>query len=175
MHRTITWLLASCAWSICLWWSLLLQQLPASAFGEHSVCGPWGCGPPLPVLLACHAFWMVLLSPPAVVAALRLPGTRVRLLGTLLVVLGVAGLVAVGGWEAATWLREANEWQRRYFLQRYLFSVVTFVDFPILQVLLIGAGLWLAESRRSPRSTMPATTSGDGSPASSAEINASGP
>jgi hypothetical protein len=172
MYRTITWLLASCAWGICLWWSLLLQQLPASAFGEHSVCGPWGCGPPLPVLLACHAFWMVLLSPPAVVAAIRLPSPRVRLMGTLLVVLGLSGLVAVGGWEAATWLREANEWQRGYFAQRYLFSVVTFVDFPILEVLLIGAGLWLAESRRSPR---PAATSANESPARSPDIQPSDP
>jgi hypothetical protein len=175
MHRTITWLLASCAWGICLWWSLLLQQLPASAFGEHSVCGPWGCGPPLPVLLACHAFWMVLLSPPAVVAAIRLPSPRVRLMGTVLVVLGLSGLVAVGVWEAATWLREASEWQRRYFVQRYLFSVVTFVDFPILEVLLIGAGLWLAESRRSPRSAMPPPTSDDESPAPSPEIQPSDP
>jgi hypothetical protein len=93
-------------------------------------------------------------------------------MGTLLVVLGLSGLVAVGGWEAATWLREANEWQRGYFAQRYLFSVVTFVDFPILEVLLIGAGLWLAESRRSPR---PAATSANESPARSPDIQPSDP
>src|SRR6202034_2817596 len=71
MYRTTIWLLASCAWGVCLKWALLLQYLPASTFGQHTVCGPWGCGPPLPVLLACHTFWMVLLAPPAVVAAIR--------------------------------------------------------------------------------------------------------
>ncbi len=148
MHRTIIWFLASCGWGICLWWSLLLQRLPSSAFGEHTVCGPWGCGPPLPVLLACHVFWIVLLTPPAFVTALHLPPHRVRLLGTLLVVLGLSGLVSVGIWEAATWLREASEWQRPYFVQRYLFSIVTFVEFPILEILIVGGGLWLAEGRR---------------------------
>lgn len=148
LHRTIIWFLASCGWGICLWWSLLLQRLPSSAFGEHTVCGPWGCGPPLPVLLACHVFWIVLLTPPAFVTALHLPPHRVRLLGTLLVVLGLSGLVSVGIWEAATWLREASEWQRPYFVQRYLFSIVTFVEFPILEILIVGGGLWLAEGRR---------------------------
>ena len=125
------------------------------------------------MLLACHAFWMVLLAPPAVVAAIRLPNHRVRLLGTLLVALGATGLVAVAGWEAATWLREANEWQRPYFVQRYLFSVVTFVDFPILEVLLVGAGLWLAESRRLPRPATTAASNGDESLAPLASISSS--
>jgi hypothetical protein len=159
MHRSMIWLLASCAWGVCLWWTLLLQKLPTSAFGEHTVCGAWGCGPPLPVLLACHVFWMVLLTPPAFVTALRLPAHRVRFFGTLLVVLGLSGLVAVGVWEAATWLREASEWQRRFFVQRYLFSIVTLTDFPILEILIVGAGLWLAEGRRS-RSAIP-TSSGE--------------
>jgi hypothetical protein len=164
LHRTIIWFLASCAWGICLWWSLLLQKLPSSAFGEHTVCGPWGCGPPLPVLLACHAFWMVLLTPPAFVTALRLPPHRVRLLGTLLVVLGLSGLVSVGIWEAATWLREANEWQRPYVVQRYLFSIVTLVEFTILEILIVGGGLWLAEGRRL-RSVAPTWKSNDETPA----------
>jgi hypothetical protein len=158
MYRTTIWLLASCAWGVCLKWALLLQYLPASTFGQHTVCGTWGCGPPLPVLLACHTFWMVLLAPPAVVAAMRFPNRGVRLLGTILIALGATGLISVAGWEAATWLREANEWQRPYFVQRYLFSVVTLVDLPVLEVLLVGAGLWLAESRRSPRPTIGAAT-----------------
>jgi hypothetical protein len=173
MYRILTWLLAGSAWAICLWWSLLLQRLPSSAFGEHTVCGPWGCGAPLPVLLACHTFWMVLLSPPAVIAALRMPPQRVRFMGTLLVFLGVSSLISVGVWEAATWLRDASEWQRRYFVQRYVFSVVTFVDFPILEILIIGAGMWLAESRRRPQPATPAATPHDESPGPRFEIPAS--
>jgi hypothetical protein len=108
VHRTFIWLLASGAWGAGLSGALHLQGLPTSAFGAHGVCGPWGCGPPVPVLLACHGFWMVLLGPPAVVAACRLPGRWVRLLGMLLILLGAAGLLGVGLWEAATWFREAN-------------------------------------------------------------------
>ena len=25
----------------------------------HSICGPWGCGPPTEALLAMHCFWLV--------------------------------------------------------------------------------------------------------------------
>jgi hypothetical protein len=171
MHRTITWLLAGCAWGVCLWGSLLLQSLPARTFGEHGICGPWGCAAPVPVLLACHAFWLALLMPPAAVAAFRLPIHRVRLLGTIFVVLGASGLVAVGVWEAATWLPIVTEWERPYFVQRYLFSVVNLVDFPTLEVLLVGACLWLAESRRSAWRATPASTSFDDAFASSAELD----
>ena len=157
MHRTMIWLIGGCAWGACLWSSLLLQNLPARPFGEHGVCGPWGCGAPVPVLLACHAFWIVLLAPPAAVAAFRLPIHRVRLLATLCAALGLAGLVAIGVWEATTWLPKVSEWERPYFGQRFLFSVVTLVDFPILEVLLVGGGLWLAESRRSPFFANPTT------------------
>ena len=158
VHRTIIWLFASSAWGAGLWGALQLQRLPTSAFGAHGVCGPWGCGPPVPVLLACHAFWLVLLGPSALFAAFRLPSRSVCLLGILLVVLGVAGLLAVGAWEATTWFRQAAEWQRQFVVHRYFFALVTLVDFPILEVLIMGSGLWLVKQGRSVRSldTVPA-------------------
>ncbi len=161
MHRTIIWLLASGAWGAGLLGALHLQGLPTSAFGAHGVCGPWGCGPPVPVLLACHGFWMVLLGPPAVVAAFRLPGRWVRLLGMLLILLGASGLLGVGLWEAATWFREASGWQRHYVVQRYCFAVDTLVDFPILEILIVGSGLSWADQARLRRSARAVITPSD--------------
>jgi hypothetical protein len=163
VHRTFIWLLASGAWGGGLLGTLHLQGLPTSVFGAHGVCGPWGCGPPVPVLLACHGFWMVLLGPPAVVAAFRLPGRWVRLLGMLLILLGAAGLLGVGLWEAATWFREASGWQRQYVVQRYCFAVVTLVDFPILEVLIVGSGLSWADPARLRKSARPVFTPSEGS------------
>jgi hypothetical protein len=147
MQRSIIWCLASLVWLAGLEGVLQLQSLPAASLGGHDVCGPWGCGPPTPVLLACHGFWLVLMGPPAVLAALRLPAKWVRRLGVGLVSAGLCGLVAVAAWEAATWLPQASAWQRPYIGQRYLFALVTLVDAPILQSLVIGSALCLARRR----------------------------
>jgi hypothetical protein len=143
MQRSIVWCMASLVWLAALEAVLQLQRLPTASLGGHDVCGPWGCGPPLPVLLACHGFWLVLMGPPALLAALQLPGKWVRPLGIALISAGLCGLVAIAAWEAATWLPQANAWQRHYVVQRYLFALVTCVDAPIMQSLLIGAGLCL--------------------------------
>jgi len=122
---------------------LQLRSLPNASLGGHDVCGPWGCGPPLPVLLACHGFWLVLMGPPAVFAALRLSRKWVWRLGIGLASAGLCGLIAVAAWEAATWLPQASPWQRHYIGQRCLFALITFVDAPIMQSMAIGAGLCL--------------------------------
>jgi hypothetical protein len=161
MYRSIVWLIAGTAWGAALWGALSLQTVPASAFGEHGVCGPWGCGPPVPVLLACHTFWIVLLGPSTVIAAVRLPQAWRRLLGILLVVLGTQGLLAVGIWESFTWLREASEWHRHYIVHRYVFALITLVDFPIIEVLVAGAGLWLTARVKSQTSEPASSATAD--------------
>ena len=147
MKRSIIWCLASLVWLAALEAVLRMQYLPAASFGGHDVCGPWGCGPPVPVLLACHGFWLVLMGPPAVLAAVRLPGVWVRRLGIALVSAGLYGLIAVAAWEAATWFPQASPWQRHYFGQRLLFAIVTLVDAPILESLLVGTVLYLASRK----------------------------
>lgn len=144
MKRSITWGLASLFWLAGLEGALQLQRLPSASFGGHDICEPWGCGPPVPVLLACHGFWLVLIGPPAVLAAQHLTKRWIWRLGTGLASAGLCGVIGVAAWEAATWLPEASPWQRRYVGQRFLFALVTFVDAPILQSLVIGTGLCLA-------------------------------
>jgi len=82
-------------------------------------------------------------------------------LGILLVVLGAQGLLAVGIWESFTWLREASEWQRHYIVHRYVFALITLVDFPIIEVLIAGAGLWLAARVKSQKSEPASSATAD--------------
>jgi hypothetical protein len=89
---------------------------------------------------------MLLVTPPAIVAAFRLPAKMVWLLGIGFVAAGLVGLVGVAAWEAATWLPQASAWQRHYIGERYLFALVTLVDAPIAQTLLVGAGLCVSSS-----------------------------
>jgi hypothetical protein len=175
VYRAIIWLLTMSAWAVCLRWALLLEKLPAATFGEHSVCGPWGCGPPIPVLLACHTFWLVLLGPPAFLAAAQLPSKWVRRLGGLMVAFAAVGLIAVGGWEAATWFREASEWERPYVVHRYFFELVTLVDVPILEALFLGGGLLLVEQWRLGRPVNPEARLFDDRARSSVEPSAQSP
>jgi hypothetical protein len=144
MKRSITWGLASLLWLAGLEGALQLQRLPSALFGGHDICGPWGCGPPVPVLLACHGFWLVLIGPPAVLAVQQLTNKWIWRLGIGLASAGLCGVIVVAVWEAATWLPEASAWQRQYVGQRFMFALVSFVDAPILQSLLIGTGLCLA-------------------------------
>jgi hypothetical protein len=143
IKRSIVRGLAILLWAAGLEGVLQLRQLPDTCFGEHSVCGPWGCGPPLSALLACHGFWLVLMAPVAATAVLYLPVKWVWRLGIVLAGAGFLGLAAVAAWEAATWLPQASDWQRHYIGQRYLFSVATLVDVPIVQSLMLGTILCL--------------------------------
>ncbi len=72
----------------------------------------------------------------------------VRRVGLLLVALAGAVLLAMMVHQRLVWWPEASEVQRAYFWQRYGFSIATAVDVPVVQVLLIGCGLWLAGGAR---------------------------
>lgn len=109
----------------------------------HALCGPWGCGPPLQALLACHLAWLVTLAPPAVllVRSPRVPTNIRRRIGTALCLAGAVILVGLVARERATWWPTAGEWQRNFFWQRCGFVLATTVDVPIVQLLLIGTYL----------------------------------
>ena len=158
VHRTIIWLFASSAWG-----AGSLGGVTAAETSDVRVWSPrrlWSMGlrptgsspPGLPRILAGVAW------PFGPVRRIPATETSLRLLGILLVVLGVAGLLGCGRWEATTWFRQAAEWQRQFVVHPYFFLLVTLVDFPILEVLIMGSGLWLVKQGRSVRSleTVPA-------------------
>jgi len=126
-------------WGIALYAALQVGRLELHS--EHGICGPWGCGPPPEALAACHLFWLVLLFPPALVIAARLAPRRVHKLGWALAGAAALGIAAVVVHEAITWLPDASDWQRRYFVQRCLFSLATLVEVPLPELLLVGIAL----------------------------------
>lgn len=160
------------AWGISVWLVLQLQYLPSDSL--HSICGPWGCGPPLPVLVACHGFWLVILGPPLLAGCyLWNPNWQLKV-GIMLASLGLLTLIGFGVWEATHWLQQVSEFQKQYFLQRWMFVVGTLVDVPIVETTLCGVvlaftGWW--RRRESRRSAHPASTvATDGELTDSAEI-----
>lgn len=144
MKQPTATLLKTGAWTAALFGVLSLQYLPDRFFGEHTVCGSWGCGAPLPALLACHGFWLVLVAPATVYAARRLAPISVWRLGAGLVALAGIGFVAIAVWQGATWWQSVDPSLHRYAVQRYLFVLATLTDVPILETLVAGVTLWWA-------------------------------
>lgn len=116
----------------------------------HSICGPWGCGPPLQALLACHLAWLVILLPPVamLIYSARVPVNVLRRIGILLCVAAALFVAAVVIYERLAWWPSANEWQRDYFWHRCGFVLATMFDLPVAQVLLLG--LYLHSQRPEP-------------------------
>lgn len=129
-----------------LWGGTLLGALSLhnfAALNVHSVCGPWGCGPPTNALIALHGAWSVVLWPTLAVVANRFwtSKTFVRRLGIFCVIFGVLGITSISLWQLFYWWPQQSEFTRGFLLHRCGFAIVTTTDVPVVEVLLAGIGL----------------------------------
>lgn len=122
---------------------------------DHSICGPWGCGPSTDALIAVHLAWITAIWPPLLFLPWRLDWrceTTSRL-GALLAIGGFAGVSAVFLWQWVVWRPNASELIRPYVWQRCGFVLAEAVDWPIIQTLVAALVLWgHATSQRMKRS-----------------------
>ena len=143
ISRVALWAMGLAMWLLAMLAALRVSQLDVRF--THLICGPWGCGPTLQALVACHLFWLILLAPPATVAAHYSDISTVRLVALTAIGAAIATLAGVAIHEAITWLPQG---QGSYFIQRCLFVVVTTIELPIVQLLLLGGGgYWYAAWR----------------------------
>ncbi|HEY3963651.1 MAG TPA: hypothetical protein VGM05_03775 [Planctomycetaceae bacterium] len=140
------WLLA---WGLALYGVLQVARLDVPL--QHGICGPWGCGPTLQALAACHLFWIVLLLPAALLATVRLNDSLVDKMSWTLACAGAAGIAAIVLYEYITWLPLAVDWQRRYFIHRCFFAVTILVEVPLAESLVIGIAMRTFSFRRAAR------------------------
>ena len=134
-------------WGLVFLATLSIGQVRAD--WGHGICGPWGCGPPLPALLACHLSWMVVMLPLAALIRTRIGERATRLLGSMLMTFGLIGIVGIIAYEFFTWWPSATEFHRRYLWQRLGFSIVTQIDLPVIESIFIGCFLYIqGENRR---------------------------
>lgn len=140
------------AWAILLWSALQMAHVHTS--WDHALCGVWGCGPTLPAVLSCHAAWLIVLTPVALVGRSLVPPRWARSIGLAVSVLVLALLLGIISRESTTWLQQAPVGYRHYFAQRCLFVIATWVDVPLVELGLVGL-LWWA----TPRKSLPVRTS----------------
>jgi hypothetical protein len=107
--------------------------------------------PPIQALAALHGFWIVVAVPALVMTLRRLAPRQLRLLGLTLTLAGGVGLLVFIVLDLGMWLRTVPPDFRRYSVQRILFAIGTSPDFPLLQVVAVGAICWIVGILRSKR------------------------
>ena len=131
-----------------LWGALVYGAISLNEFrfgSDHSICGPWGCGPTTPSLLAMHVGWLALLAPPILYLPKRigLSHKAIQRFSSAIALVGLYGVFAIVAWQWIIWLPQAGEWSKQYIWQRCGFAVATDIDFPLLQLTAIGIALRL--------------------------------
>lgn len=130
-------IIAALCWGVLLSASLEITNLEQTF--RQSICGPWGCGPPLAALMSWHTFWLIFLAFPFGLLANSYRHMRAFTRGCRLAILaGLLTLVGIGIHEYLTWYQTASDWARPYYVKRYLFVVINLWYVPIVQVILYG-------------------------------------
>lgn len=125
-------------WALLIFAALQTKGLVSET--EHSVCGPWGCGPAIGDLVAMHAAWLAVVGPPLIYFSYRanFSSYLMRSIAAGLFTTGIAGMLTVIAWQWLFWLPSASTWSKDYIWQRCGFAIVTSVDFPLIPAVILG-------------------------------------
>jgi hypothetical protein len=129
-------LLAVVGWLLAAFAAVAVAFVPYDP-GE-SLCGVWGCFPPLLALVSMHLLWCVALGAGVWAVGRWLPGL-LRPVGVILV---LATAVATGEYVARDvvhWLNGMPEGLRHDWPKRIAYRVLTLTDVPLVECLLVGA------------------------------------
>ena len=148
MKTSMRLAIGAVAWGGLLW--AVLQGAHLHTPWDHVLCGPWGCGPPLPAVVSCHLAWFIVLAPIALVVRKQFPRQWVQatgLAGTLIVFAALVGLVSR---EAFSWWQHAPSVYRPYVVQRCLLEITTWTDIPLIELGIVSLIWWWSPGRFQP-------------------------
>ena len=146
--RLAEMLLLPIGWMLAILASLSLHQTQLG--DEHSICGPWGCGPPTSALIAVHSAWAFAILLPALLVPRRFALSRpVGVWASrILLMVGLGGIIGITLWQWLVWMPQAGEWARPFIWKRCAFSIATTIDWPVVQ--LFFAGILVTPHKRTP-------------------------
>ena len=135
-------------WFVSIYIAVSLHYVPMG--NDHLLCGPWGCGPATSALVAVHLGWFAILGPPLIYIPYRLAWSlsSIRILGAFVASCGMIGAAGIVAWQWLVWLPGAGEWSRPYIWHRCGFSIVTAIDWPLIQLVAIGAILRISYRKK---------------------------
>jgi hypothetical protein len=105
---------------------------------DESLCGVWGCLPPLEALIAYHGFCLMLAVPPVWLLFQNCSPDKLACAGKALIVLAFTAVAIITGYETITWLRLVPSGYRQFFLQRIMYVMAVHPEIPVIPVLLSG-------------------------------------
>ena len=128
-------------WAIVGWLTAALAAVLVATIpydpGE-SLCGPWGCFPPLLALVSMHLLWFVALSAGVWAVARWLPGL-LRPFGFVLLLAAVVATGVLVSNDLVQWLSRMPDDIRPFWPKRVGYRLLTLSDVPLVQSMLIGA------------------------------------
>jgi hypothetical protein len=114
----------------------------------HSVCGIWGCGPPLQALVGCHASWLVVLVPVGLLLRSKTSPATFRIVTISSLFIALAGVVSVSVYETCTWFTTVGDTVKAYLGHRIVFVLLTTIELPILELLGLSSVAMFIDRRR---------------------------
>jgi hypothetical protein len=138
----------STVWVAALYGLLSLHRVSAEL--GHDICGPWGCGPPLQALLGWHGFCLVAASLPVGIAVTHWPKPRLWWTGIGLSSAGTIGVLAIFAVACVSASQAVSSGQPAYLIQRCLFDLATFLDVPLVPMILAGGVMMFAGRDKKP-------------------------
>jgi hypothetical protein len=138
LQRLLELVVLPVVWAVLVLAALQTKGIVSEA--EHSVCGPWGCGPAIGDLVAMHAAWLAVVGPPLIYFSYRanFSSNLMRSIAAGLFTTGIVGMLTVIAWQWLIWLPSASTWSKDYIWQRCGFAIVTSVDFPLIPAVILG-------------------------------------
>lgn len=132
-------------WIAGLWGSLQIHRYDLNL--GHSVCGSWGCGPPIEALIGYHGFWTLIILPIAAGVGAFVPAAISRKVGWAVLGISVLGTVGYVAWDVISYAMRSGDYH--VLMQRGLFTLITTVDIPMLPTILAGGILtfWFGRER----------------------------
>lgn len=148
-HTAMKPVLAAMGWLGAVVASLFVAAIPFDS--EESVCGVWGCFPPLQALAALHLLWCVVLA--AMVRSIWKwrPGLLLPI-GCSLFILAAAATAGIVGRDLQVWFDRSPESFHLFWYKRIAYTIATLTDVPLAQTLLaalVCIGLALRKARGS--------------------------
>ncbi len=140
-------------WALALYGGLQLNRLDLG----HSICGPWGCGPPTSALLAVHTGWLLAILPLAILLPQLKSNWPWKMIGAILLASAAVTVVGVGFADHLGWRKLAGDRASEYAWQRFCFHIATLYWFPMVQVGLLGAAMTFRPRKPRPPTTQPPT------------------
>lgn len=138
-HVAGTFLIGVIGWLVAAFVAVAVSMIPYDF--EESICGVWGCFPPIQALISVHLLWCVALAGGFWALRKSIP-ILVRPVGILISVLATVGIAVLLGNDVPNWIEHTSKYPGAFWPKRVGFLIATETEVPLVQALL--AGIWAA-------------------------------